>query len=188
MEQKDALQEYIRKASTGDKSAFRNIFDATNDKVFRFLLGQLRDRDQALDTLQDVFVDLWKGLPKFQYHSEEEFWGFVFLIARRKVYAHRRGAEKLPMALESETLEFLHEATHPGVFPHEDYRTLESAMRKISALSKEIITMRHWSELSFKEIAIAINTSEGNAKVRHHRALKELQAYLPKAYVEQRYI
>lgn len=188
MEQKDALQEYIRKASTGDKSAFRGVFDATNDKVFRFLLGQLRDRDQALDTLQDVFIDLWKGLPKFQYHSEEEFWGFVFLIARRKVYAHRRGAEKLPMALESETLEFLHEATHPGVFPHEDYRTLESAMRKISALSKEIITMRHWSELSFKEIAIATNTNEGNAKVRHHRALKELQAFLPKAYVEQRYI
>lgn len=188
MEQKAILRECILQASGGDRDAFRGVFDAANDKVFRFLLGQLGDREQALDTLQDVFIDLWKGLPRFKWKSEEEFWGFVFLIARRKVYAYRKNEQHRPVDLDNETLEFLHEATSPEVSEHEDYRILEGALKKMSKLSSEVISLRYWSELSFREIALATNTTENTAKVRHHRAIKELQAYLPHAYVEQRYL
>ncbi|KKU79634.1 MAG: RNA polymerase sigma factor [Parcubacteria group bacterium GW2011_GWA2_47_7] len=187
MESPDILKDYIAKASTGDREAFRGIFEAANDKVFRFLLGQFHDRDQALDTLQDVFIDIWKGLPRFRYKSDEEFWGFVFLVARRKVYACRKNAHKQPVPLERETLEFLHEETLPTSSPHEDYRILESALTKMGTISREVIALRYWSELSFKEIALAMNTTENSAKVRHHRALKELQTYLPAVYVEQQF-
>lgn len=187
MELQETLREYIAKASAGDRDAFRGIFEVANDKVFRFLLGQFHDREQALDALQDVFIDIWKGLPRFQYKSDEEFWGFVFLVARRKVYAYRKNANKQPATFEHETLEFLYEETSPRLSPHEDYRILDTAMAKIGAISREVLTLRYWSDLSFREIALAMHTTENSAKVRHHRALKELQAYLPVAYVKQQF-
>lgn len=185
MEPRYTLKEYIEKAVTGDKDSFRGIFDAANDKIFRFLLGQFHDRTLAEDTLQEVFIDLWKGLPQFRYHSDEEFWGFIFLIARRKVYACRKNAHKQPVLLENEMLEFLHEASDTETTHHEDYRTLFAALSNIGAVSREVIILRYWSELSFREIALATKTTENNAKVRHHRALKELHAHLPKTYAEQ---
>lgn len=179
------LQTFVVSASTGDRAAFRDVYDRSNDKIFRFLLGQLPDRELALDTLQDTYVDLWKALPKFRYKSDEEFWGFVFTIARRKVYASRKHAERNSVAVDNETLEFLHESNHPHAPPHRDDRALHGALAKVSALSREVLNLRYWSELSFREIAIALETTENTAKVRHHRAVKELLTYLPKTYVEQ---
>ena len=182
------LRTFVVSASAGDREAFRHVYDFSNDKVFRFLLGQLRDRELALDTLQETFIDLWKALPKFRFTSDEEFWGFLFTIARRKVYAVRKNAHKANVAVDNETLEFLHESTDPHTPLHEDDRALHGALAKLGILSREVLGLRYWSELSFKEIALALETTENTAKVRHHRAIKELQTYLPTSYVEQRFI
>jgi RNA polymerase sigma-70 factor (ECF subfamily) len=175
----------IKKAAQGDREAFRDIFDAGNDKLFHYLLGQLHDRDGALDMLQETFIDIWRALPKFRYRSDEEFWGFVFTIARRKVFAYRKHASR-SITVENSELEILHEKeAATGEYYPPDHSLLINALAKLSETSREILKLRYWSELSFKEIAITIETNENAAKVRHHRAIKELQIYLPKEYVEQ---
>jgi RNA polymerase sigma-70 factor (ECF subfamily) len=179
-----------RKAAQGNREAFRAIFDAGNDKLFHYLLGQLHDRDEALDMLQETFIDIWRALPKFRYRSDEEFWGFVFTIARRKVFAHRKLALRSGhIAVENSTLEVL-SADRAATAPYypEDHHVLVNALAKLSETSREILKLRYWSELSFKEIAITIETNENAAKVRHYRAIKELQIYLPKEYVTQQFI
>ena len=173
----ESFKTAVSAAAKGEHRAFRELFDASSDKVFRYLLGQLGDRDEALDMLQDVYVDIWKSLPRFRYRSDQEFWGFVFLIARRKVYAHRKGAHKRHVAVDNETLEILHDQSIPPDLPIGDQSILQHAMQRLSATSREVLNLRYWSELSFKEIAIATRTTEGAAKVRHHRALKELQTH-----------
>ncbi len=185
MEYTEDLKTLVRGASAGDRGAFRHIYDLSNDKIFRFLLGQLRDRDLSLDALQEIMIDLWKALPRFRYRSDEEFWGFVFIIARRRVYALRKHQERANIAVDTETLEFLHESTSPHTPLHEDERELHNAIEKLSAISKEVLGLRYWSELSFKEIAIALKTTENTAKVRHHRAIKELHTYLPNTHAPQ---
>lgn len=182
------LRTFVESAIAGDREAFRHIYNHSNDKVFRFLLGQLHDRELAIDTLQDIYVDLWKALPKFQFHSDEEFWGFMFTIARRKVFAVRKHAHKMNVAVDTETLEFLFATESPQTSFPEDERVLHRAMTKLSTLSREVLGLRYWSDLSFKEIAVALETTENTAKVRHHRAIKELKTYLPEMYAEQRFI
>lgn len=185
MEQSSNLHTLVVRAGAGDRGAFQQVYDLSNDKIFRFLLGQLRDRELALDTLQEITVDLWKALPRFQYRSDEEFWGFVFIIVRRRVFSLRKHLKRANIAVDTETLEFLHESTATPILPQEDERELHKAIQKLSDISKEILELRYWSELSFKEIALAINTTENAAKVRHHRAIKELQTYLPNSYARQ---
>ena len=184
----ESFKTAIEAARKGEHGAFRELFDASSDKVFRYLLGQLGDRNDALDMLQDIYIDLWKGLPRFRYRSDQEFWGFVFLIARRKVYAHRKGADRRHIAVDNETLEILHDQSSPQELHSDDHGPLALALRRLSATSREVLNLRYWSELSFKEIALATSTTEGAAKVRHHRALKELQTHLPSGYVEQQFI
>lgn len=179
--------ELVRSAKDGDRLAFRGIFGMGSDRVFRFLIGQLGDREDALDLLQEVFIDVWKGLPRFNYRSDEEFWGFVFLIARRKVFALRAHAHKRNVPVENDVLEALHEQQSSEITHADEHHPLILAMKHLNSLSQEILGLRYWSALSFKEIGIAMNISENNAKVRHHRALKELQTYLPKEYVEQQF-
>jgi RNA polymerase sigma-70 factor (ECF subfamily) len=185
-----ALADAVRKATQGDREAFRAVFDAGSDKVFRYLLGQLHNREEALDVLQETFIDIWRALPKFRYRSEEEFWGFVFIIARRKVFASRKYARQTNhIVVDNNTLEILSEEGTPTLpeYP-EEHHLLKDVLAKLSDTSREILKLRYWSELSFKEIAITINTSESAAKVRHHRAIKELQTHFPKNYVEQQFI
>lgn len=187
MDTTQTIESAVTKAAQGNHVAFRDVFDAGNDKLFNYLLGQLHDRDTALDMLQETFIDIWRALPKFRYRSDEEFWGFVFTIARRKVFAYRKHAGR-SIAVENNTLELMHEE-NVKVNEHypEDHSLLINALAKLSETSREILKLRYWSELSFKEIAITIDTNENAAKVRHHRAIKELQIYLPKEYVEQQF-
>ncbi len=180
------LKEAVAKSAAGDQNAFRAVFDLVGDKLFRYLLGQLGDRDEALDCLQDTLVDLWKGLPRFRYRSDAEFWGYVFLIARRKVFARRKQAQTKHVAVDNATLEVLHDAS-PEAPAIGDTETLVVAMQRLTDASREVLSLRYWSDLSFKEIALATNVTENAAKVRHHRALKELQDYLPNTYVEQQF-
>ncbi len=186
MNKVSALKGAVYEAAQGDKGAFRVVFDLVGDKLFRYLLGQLGDREDALDCLQDTLVDLWKGLPQFRYRSDAEFWGYVFLIARRKVFARRKQAKTDHVAVDNDTLEILHDSS-PDTPLIGDSETLRIAMKRMNDASREVLNLRYWSDLSFKEIAIATDVTENAAKVRHHRALQELQAYLPNGYVEQQF-
>jgi RNA polymerase sigma-70 factor (ECF subfamily) len=189
MNTESVLANAVQKTAQGDRAAFRTVFDAANNKVFLYLLGQLHNREEALDVLQDTFIDIWKALPKFHYRSDEEFWGFVFTIARRKVFAFRKHATRAGhVVVDNDRLEVMSEERAGTALAYpEDHHLLLEALAKLSDTSHEILKLRYWSELSFKEIAITIETSENAAKVRHHRALKELQTYLPQTYVEQQF-
>ena len=74
----------IASAKKGDKEAFQGIFDMLSDRLFTYALAHTRNRDDALDLVQDTFIDLWNALHKFQYKNDESFFGFVFLILKRK--------------------------------------------------------------------------------------------------------
>jgi RNA polymerase sigma-70 factor, ECF subfamily len=181
----DEFSAALSLAKAGDRGAFRHAYEHSNDKVFRFLLGQLGDREHALDTLQDVYIDLWKALPKMRIESVEGCWGFLFIIARRKVYAARDKRSRADVLVDTETFDFLHEGEAPNPESRDDARVLHQALARVSRISQEILNLRYWSELSFKEIALILGTTENAAKVRHHRALKELHEHLSPTYAAQ---
>ena len=69
-----------------------------SDRLFSYALAHTRNRDDALDLVQDTFIDLWGGLKKFKYKNDESFYGFVFLVLKRKLYRHykKQPANDLP--------------------------------------------------------------------------------------------
>lgn len=162
------LGDAIRASRTGDQDAFRQIFDHCHDKLFRYLLARTPSRDDALDLTQDTFVDLWQALPRFRYASDRQFFAFVFTIAKRKLAKYYAAAPR--------TVEF-DEAHIAGSFSLdiEDYRQLTRSIASLSINYQEMLHLRYWGGLSWKETAATLGITEVAAKVWHHRALRKLQ-------------
>lgn len=166
----EELKTLIQKATT-DARLFELLVRSLDQKVFAFCYGRVRDRDTALIVTQDVFIDLWRALPEFTYKSDVQFYGFLFTIARRRVGKQWR--EKVHVALE----DVFHLSDESEV--KENYAHMHTLLRKLDDISRDIITMRHWSEFSFSDIATILHMKEDTVRMRHHRALKKLKELLP---------
>ncbi len=166
------LKALIHKA-TEDARLFELLVRHLDNKVFAFCSGRLRDRDIALMTTQDIFVELWRALPQFSYRSDAEFYSFLFTIARRKIA--RQWKEKVHVALED--IFHLQDDTSEEVT--EDYTHMLKRLRKLDDVTRDIITLRYWSEFSFGDIASILHLKEDTVRMRHHRGLKKLKELLP---------
>ncbi|MFA5831502.1 MAG: RNA polymerase sigma factor [Candidatus Paceibacterota bacterium] len=158
----------IAEAKKGENESFREIFEQTHARVFNYVLSHVWKRDDALDLTQEAFIDLWKGLRTFTYRSEEEFYGFVFLIVKRKILRFRQGRR--------ETISLDEEAIDPGFEEqHEDHRFLIRQMETLAVKYQEILRLRYWGGMKLAEAAAVLGINEATAKVWHYRALQQLR-------------
>ena len=165
------LASLIEEARDGKTEAFREIFNQFSDRLYAYAVSRTASKDDALDAVQDAFVDLWGGLQKFQYRSDEEFGGFVFKILKRKISRQHR-LRRGDISLEDMNVEESYE------IEVEDYRFVANNVDSLSPKYQEVVRLRYWGQMSFGEIASTLNIKEGAAKVRHHRAIEKLKENL----------
>jgi len=167
------FKDLVSKTQEGDMNAFRGIFDQLNNRLFAYAASHARSREDALDIVQETFIDLWKSLEKFHYRSDEEFYGFVFTIIKRKLARHYRSrTHDIP----------IDEADKIGVceMNREDYRYLMKHINNLALQYQDLLKLRYWSQMTFGEIAFVLNIKETTAKVWHYRALQKLKLTLDK--------
>ena len=167
------LKELIKRSQNGDKEAFRAIFEQLSDQFFSYALSRTSNRDNAMDIVQETFIDLWKSLKKFKYRSPESFYGFVFAITKRKIFKHYKSQRNtLP----------LQEIGKNGSYEskYEDHGHLLRHLNLLKENYQDVLKLRYWSDMSFLQIASALNIKEATAKVWHHRALGELKINMDK--------
>ena len=166
------LKKVIVEAKQGDHDAFKKIFDHMNDRLFIYANIRASSRDDALDIVQDTFVDLWRGLVTFTYESDEAFYGFVFIILKRKLYSHRRQAQK---KASFDSIEQDH--MYVEVPTLEDTHDMRKCLESLKPKHRKLIQLRYWLGLPFKEIASTMHVKETTAKVWHHRALQKMRVH-----------
>lgn len=164
------LQSLIEKAQKGDKEAFRVLYNLLSPKIFRFIRPRARNREDALDALQETFIDFWKALEKFTYQNDKAFEAFLLVVATRKLSKEFRFWKRY-MLLES-VEDIVTDETTP-----EDRTTLEVsfALSKLKTKDRELIVLRDIEGRSFAEISKIFCVSENALKVRHHRALNKIR-------------
>ena len=92
--QEKDIENLVILSAQGDESAFHTLYERLNNTLFKYIVSRTINRDDATDLIQDVFVDLWRGLQKFSYKSEGQFYGFVFIITKRKLSKHYKTNRK----------------------------------------------------------------------------------------------
>lgn len=169
------LNTLIKKAQNGSEDAFKEIFNRLSDRFFAYTFSRTSNRDDALDIIQETFIDLWNSLKKFKYKSDQSFYGFIFTITKRKLYHYYKNKPKVASLDEINKKHLI----QPAIKLEDDGYMLNQ-INQLTSNDQDIIRLRYWSQMKFNEIAAVLNITETAAKVRHHRALQKLKTNLNK--------
>ena len=187
-EQDDTLVERVR---AGDKAAFEVLMHRYEDRVFRLAVGMMKNREDALDAVQDAFLNVYRKIDTFRGESAFSTW--LYKISLNSVYMKLRSRSRHE---QSESLEVLERILDPAtiLMPPSGWsaRADNELLRKelslklreaVDALPEEyrvIFTLREVEELSNQEVADILGLSLAATKTRLHRARLFLRQRLSK--------
>jgi RNA polymerase sigma-70 factor (ECF subfamily) len=137
------------------------------------LTGQ---RPAAEDITQTVFQRMLKY--RHTYRDDGSFTAWMYHLARRCAADHFRKSSAAPAAIDPQTLnERADDRPHAGenAARHDEHALLHLALNRLDRDDREVLLLSRFQELSFAEIAGILECSVGAAKVRAHRALRELR-------------
>jgi RNA polymerase sigma-70 factor (ECF subfamily) len=175
MEHIENINELVQESASGDSESFKVLYEHLVTKVYAYVRYRLNNEDDAIDLTQEVFVDLYKSLTKFTYLSQEQFYGFVFTITKRKLAKYYADTHT---QLSKNTSEFDEDQYVEADNSSTVSADIKQALQRLDDIAREIVVLHHWSRYTFPEIATLIHMTESAVRVRHHRALKTLSASL----------
>ena len=185
------LADLIRRAQTHDPDAFDDLIDAFGKRLHGYLYRLTGSRDEADDLLQDVFLRVVKMIGS--YRHDHRFEGWLFRIAtnlvRDRIRRVGRGPRVIPFDARgrlggdasSEWIEASDDAApdpEASMRLADDVDALQKGLAKLPEAEREVIMLRHFSDLSFAEIAKIMGTPLGTALARAHRGLNKLREML----------
>ncbi len=180
--------ELVKKASGGDKDAYRGLVEKYQQRVFSIALEVVRSREDAEDIAQEVFVKAYLSLPDFK--GQSSFYTWLYRIAynmavdfRRRV--QRRGGPpveydeaKLGKISDDAINQNRFDGPHDFVMRKEESHQIQKVLSEISPEHRAVITLREIEGLSYDEIADVLRVSKGTVMSRLHYARKRLQQAL----------
>jgi len=159
-------------------SQFAELYDQYFPKVFAYVYGRVQHKEASLDIVSDVFE---KAFVKVQsLRSADAFGSWLFTIARNEVASHWRKEKPAAKALQEAAWhnELNHQPASPEdtLLHRERISHLASLLRQLPPREQEIISLKFDAELTNREIADILKTSEVNVRVTIFRALRKLRA------------
>ena len=185
------LGQVIRRAQRKDADAFDEIVDHFGPRLFGFFYRLTGSRVDAEDLLQDLFLRLVRRIE--QYEHDGQFEGWLFRIGTNLVRDRIRRIKRRPEHVSIEQGGDRSDGWNasPPVLADasdvpagelaaraEDVDRLQHALGRLPAAERQVVMLRHFSQLSFAEIAAAMKTPLGTALARGHRGLQKLRALL----------
>ena len=175
----------INRFKEGDTSAFGEIVLKYQDKVYNLCRHMLRNAEDAEDAAQDVFLKAYQALPKFQPDASLYTW--LYRIATNTCIDYKRKPifESL-FGDNGEGERLVHDRASETPSPEKLYQlkqideALKESLEKLSPKLRAIIVLKEIEELSYEEIADALEISMGTVKSRIARAREELQKLMIK--------
>ena len=168
----DAL--LVKNYIAGDENSLSTLINRHQSKIYGFIYSKLSDRDMADDIFQDTFIKVIKTLKLNSYNEEGKFLPWVMRISHNLIIDHYRRNKKMPMFRETEDFSIFSIMSDnvPNIESQLITSQVESDLRKlIEELpedQKEVLVMRMYQDLSFKEISeltgVSINTALGRMR------------------------
>lgn len=160
----------------GELDALGELFERHHGPLFGFLVKLTGNRTAAEDIAQIVFQRMLKY--RHTYRDDGSFTAWMYHLARRCSADHFRKASTAPHATDPINLhQHADDSPHAGhrAIARDDQELLHTALARLDRDDREVLLLSRFQELSFAEISGILECSVGAAKVRAHRALRELR-------------
>ena len=161
-------QRIISRAQEGDEAAFSMLYEDNFDKVYRFMTLRVRDRTEAEDMTQQVFVKAFEALPTFQWRGAP-FASWLFRIARNQVIDwQRKYGKRATSSLEEVTVRS-DENLEDRVQDKLAVEQVVAASRHLTPAQRDVLGLRFGAEMSIAETAKIMGKNEGAIKALAQR-------------------
>ena len=174
----------------GKRQALSILVERHRPKTYRFIYAKVQDAEVASDIVQDTFLKVIKTLDKGGYRDEGKFVSWVMRIAHNLVIDHFRRLKKMPMQYEKSDYSFFSFLTDSSKTKEETMiqEHIESNLHHIinclPADQLEVVSLRIFKELSFKEISEQTGVSITTALGRMRYALINLRKMASENHID----
>lgn len=173
------MNELCIRLASGDQTAFAELYDTCADRLHRYLAVRLRSPQDAEEVLQETFVRLARS--RHRLGDVENPAAYVFTIARRESIrlSERRSRERKHCDSAAEgLLEVL--AAKNDQEARELANLISTALERLEADSREVIELKTYGGLTFREIAEVTGLPQGTVATRYRTAIGRLRQWLAK--------
>ncbi|WP_141433375.1 RNA polymerase sigma factor SigX [Bacillus sp. 03113] len=163
-------------------SVFNELYTKYHQDVFQFLFYMVKNKEQAEDLVQDVYIRVLKSYQKFEGKSSEKTW--LFSIARNVAIDSFRKQKSLKQSiiekfdLSKQQIKDDHPIPEELAILKEEVQLIYRCLEYCTLDQKMVIILRYIQELSIAETADALEWTESKVKTTQHRALKVLKKHM----------
>ncbi|MDL2308825.1 sigma-70 family RNA polymerase sigma factor [Bacteroidales bacterium OttesenSCG-928-B11] len=173
--------ELITRYMSGDESALKSLISRHQKKVFSYIMLSVKNRELAEDIFQDTFIKVINTLKSGNYKEEGKFVQWVMRIANNLKIDHYRKVQRMPAYETSGDFDIfdLLYGTDPSVeqkiITEQIYNDLKGLIKFLPPEQREVLEMRIYDDISFKDIAATTDVSINTALGRMRYALINLR-------------
>jgi len=167
-------RELVEMYQQGNEDCLTVLIERHQKRIFSAILFLVNNRELAEDIFQDTFVKVINTLKKGSYNEEGKFLPWVLRISHNLVIDHFRRNQRMPMVHDKEdysiieSLQLMDDNVQDKIVKEQIYKEVRLLVEELPYEQKEVIILRHFADMSFKEIAdatgVSINTSLGRMR------------------------
>jgi RNA polymerase sigma factor (sigma-70 family) len=173
-------QFYITKIVEGDTKAFAVLVDRYKDLVFTLALRMLKNREEAEEVSQDVFIKVYKSLSKFKGDSKFSTWIYRITynscLDALKKYKQEYQLVTIDEYTEREIITL--DNAFDSLAEKEQQQTIEDCLQSLPKEDSFLLTLYYFEEQSIEDISKIVGLTANNVKVKLFRSRKKLTAIL----------
>lgn len=169
------LAQLIIGCKSGDSKCFSQLVDMYASRCYGYFYRLTGNKDLSDELLSELFVKLVEKIASYKGGSFE---GWLFRIASNIFHDYLRSKQRRKKMLDVHKVQIESEITEPKKSGNEQIDLLEIQLKRMDADTRELIMLRFYSQLSFKEIAKMRSEPIGTTLAKLHRGLKKLRVLM----------
>jgi len=168
---RELIAEYLK----GNQISLEKIIHRHKNKVFAYILMIVKDKQLADDIFQDTFIKVINTIKAGSYKEEGKFIQWVMRIAHNLIIDHFRKSKRIPVIDNNhddfdimDTIRYTDPSIEEELVTKQIHKDVRALIEYLPAEQKEVLYMRHYYNMSFKDIAeqtdVSINTALGRMR------------------------
>lgn len=167
-------QELISLYLNDNPSAFEILLNRHKDRIYTSIYLFVKDTETAEDIFQEVFIKIIDTLKKGKYQNEDKFLQWALRISYNLCVDNFRKSKRMSIVANTDTFDVFNvlasdeDHMETSIIKSQTHSRLNTLIDQLPAEQREVIILRHYADMSFKEISkmtrVSINTSLGRMR------------------------
>ena len=160
------------------RAAFGKVIEHYSEQLYWHIRRMVIDHDDTNDVLQNTFIKAWTNIDNFRGDAKLSTWLYKIAINESITFINKKKVQN-NISLDDDDSFLVNSLEADKYFDGDDAQIkLQKAISTLPEKQRIVFNMRYYDDLSFKEIAEAINSTEANVKANYHYAKEKIIKYM----------